>query len=280
LLPGCQSHVDLGGIGGGIDQFRRRLSGDGPVQLVLNRGEEILGNRRLGIVIRRKGVDIGDLLIKSPLAGPDFPNPLQQFVKIILAEDPFALFEPFIVEHKPLDDELPQRLRGPNAEARGLIAVHPVAHGDDGVEVVVAGLVVFPVSGSCFQNGNNCILHQLAGSEDIFQVLVDRGHFDPEKLRQGLLRQPGRLILKKDLHLNRPIRRGIEQELLVFVHKHLPAIRSTSGTRNSPEMSLGRRVSRRAASATDSLTAKRILSRRPFVITPNAEAIGLGGTIS
>ena len=46
-------------------------------------------------------------------------------------------------------------LGGVGGELRGLIAVHPIAHGDDGIEVVVARLVVFPVGGSCVQNGNN-----------------------------------------------------------------------------------------------------------------------------
>ena len=136
-----------------VDDFRRRLAGDGPVQLVLHRGEELLRQRRVGVVIHRKRVDVGDLLVEAPLAGADFPDALQQFVEVILAEDLLALLEPLVIQHEALDDELPQRLRRPDAELRGLVAVHPVADGDDGIEVVVLGAVGFPVRGSMFQNG-------------------------------------------------------------------------------------------------------------------------------
>ena len=44
-----------------------------------------------------------DLLISPPLTGADFPDPLQQLVKIILAELT-PVFEEFIIEDKPLDE--------------------------------------------------------------------------------------------------------------------------------------------------------------------------------
>ena len=81
-------------------------------------------------------VDVGDLEVEAPLAGADLADALEQFVEVVLAEAR-ALLEPFVVEHEALDDELPERLRGPDAELRGLAAVDAVADGDDGVEVVV-----------------------------------------------------------------------------------------------------------------------------------------------
>ena len=68
-------------------------------------------------------------------------------------EDLLALFQPFVIQHEALDDELPQRLRRPDAEPRGLVAVDPVAHRDDGIQVVVLCRVSLPVRGSMFQNG-------------------------------------------------------------------------------------------------------------------------------
>jgi hypothetical protein len=68
---------------------------------------------------------------------------------IVLAEDLLALLEPGVVQHEAFDDEFPQRFCGPDAKLRGLIAVHPVAHGDDGVQVVVFGPVFLPSEAVC-----------------------------------------------------------------------------------------------------------------------------------
>ena len=222
VLPGRQAHVELGRIGGGVDQFRRRLAGDGPVQLVLHGGEELLGQRRVGVVIHRQGVDVRDLLVKAPLAGPDFPDALQQFVEVILAEDLLALLQPLVIQHEALDDELPQGLGRPDAELRGLVAVDPVADGDDGVEVVELHLardLAAALGTNYFHFGNSCLLGQLAGLEDVLQVLVDGRHLDAEQLRQRLLRQPDRLVLEEDLHLHRPVRRGVEEKLVLAAHR-------------------------------------------------------------
>ena len=102
MLPRRQAHVNLRRIGGGVDQFRRRLAGDRPVQLVLHRGEELLRQRRVRAVIHRESVDVRDLLVKPPLAGPDFPDALQQFVEVILAEDLLARFNRSSSSTKPL----------------------------------------------------------------------------------------------------------------------------------------------------------------------------------
>ena len=155
MLPGRQAHVNFRGIGGAVNQFRRRLAGDGPMQLVLHRGKKLLRHRRVRLIIHRQRINIRELLVKPPLAGADFPDALQQLVEIILAERLFAPLQPLVVHHETLDDEFPERLRGPDAELRGLKTVHPVAHGDDGVEIVITGGIIFAVGGSCFQNGNN-----------------------------------------------------------------------------------------------------------------------------
>ena len=80
---------------------------------------------------------------------------LEQLVEVVLAEKRPALLEALVIEHEALDDELAQRLRRPDAELGGLVAVHSAADGDDRVEAVEASLVVLAVGGSCFQNGNN-----------------------------------------------------------------------------------------------------------------------------
>ena len=87
-----------------------------------------------------------------PLLAPGAET-FEQLIEVVPAEQPLALLQALVVQHEPLDDELPERFRGPDAELRGLVAVDPVADGDDGVEIVVLSLVGFPISGSMFQNG-------------------------------------------------------------------------------------------------------------------------------
>ena len=77
----------LAGVGTVGDEFRRRLAGDGPVQLVLDGGEERLGDLCRAVVIDTALlVDIGDLEVEAPLAGPDGADTLQQLVEVVLAE--------------------------------------------------------------------------------------------------------------------------------------------------------------------------------------------------
>lgn len=86
--------------------------------------------------------------VEAPLAGPDLANALEKLVKVVLAEPP-TLLQPLVVEYEALDDEFPQRPGSPYAELSRLSAVHPVAYGNDGIEVVEAGQVFLAVRGSC-----------------------------------------------------------------------------------------------------------------------------------
>ena len=67
-------------------------------------------------------VDIGDLEIEPPFAGTDLADALQKLVEVVFAETLIEL-QPFVVEHKPFNDEFPERLGGPNAKSGGLGAV-------------------------------------------------------------------------------------------------------------------------------------------------------------
>ena len=86
-LPGGQAHggtVQSSPLG---KQLRRRLAGDGIVQLVLDEGVE--GFRCLAVfvvVIAALFKHIRNFLIGPPLAGTNFPNPFQQLIKVILAK--------------------------------------------------------------------------------------------------------------------------------------------------------------------------------------------------
>lgn len=73
--------------------------------------------------------------VATPFAGPYLPDTFQEFVKVVLAKA-FSLFKPFIVQHKTLDDERPQGFGSPNPELGSLMAVYPVANGNDGIEMI------------------------------------------------------------------------------------------------------------------------------------------------
>lgn len=216
VLPGGQAHVNPGGVGAAVDDFGRRLPGDGPMQLVLDGGEELLRHGRVGAVIHRQRAEISDFLVEPPLAGADFPDALQQFVEIVPAEHLFALLQTFIIQHEALGDELAQCSRGPDAELGGLVAVHPVADGDDGVEVVelhLAGNRPATFGPSYFHFGNSCFAAQFTRLEDVFQVFVDGRDIDAEQLRQRLLGEPDGFLTEEHIHLHRPVRRGVEEKL-------------------------------------------------------------------
>jgi hypothetical protein len=68
----------------------------------------------------------------TPFTGAYFPDTLQEFVEVVLAEAFGALFKPLIIKGEALGDELFQGPGCPDAELGGLEAVHPVADGDDG----------------------------------------------------------------------------------------------------------------------------------------------------
>src|SRR5438094_667022 len=68
-----------------------------------------------------------------PSAGPA----PQQFFEIISTPGPL---EPLVIHCESYDDVFPQPLRGPDAELRAAVRFHPVADGDDEVEVVVIHL--------------------------------------------------------------------------------------------------------------------------------------------
>ena len=102
ILPGRQAHVRPFRIGPLGDDFCGGLAGHRPMQLVLHGLEKRL--RDLGVLVVVDAallVDIGDLQVEAPFAGPDLPDTFQQLVKIVLAE-PLTLLEPLVVRTNPL----------------------------------------------------------------------------------------------------------------------------------------------------------------------------------
>jgi hypothetical protein len=127
-----QPHVGLVGIGAAVDHLGRRLPVDGPVQLVLHRGEKPLGGLRRHVVVNGRGVDVGDLLVELALREPDLADALQLLFEIPIGEDGATRLDALVVHHVGLDGELLDDARGPLAELHRALGIHLVAHGDDG----------------------------------------------------------------------------------------------------------------------------------------------------
>ena len=104
----------------------------------------------MGIVIDGTfGIDVGYLLPDTPFAGTDGANPFEQFAEIVGAENRLRLFEAFVVHHKTFAEILLQHAGCPLAESRGTKRVHPVTHGNNGIERVKLRKIVLAIGGSC-----------------------------------------------------------------------------------------------------------------------------------
>lgn len=67
----------------------------------------------------------------------------------------YSYDEALVIHREALDRVFLDHAGGPLAELDGALGVHLVAYGNDGGEVVVAGLVVFAVGGSYSKFSNN-----------------------------------------------------------------------------------------------------------------------------
>jgi len=139
-------------------------------------------------------------------------------------EAPLPLLESLVVHHEALDYKLSQRLRGPNAELRRLVAVYPVAHGDDGVKIVklhFAGNLAATFVANYFHFGNSCFAAQFSRLKNIFEMFVDAWHLNAEQFRQCLLCQPHRFVFEKDIYFHRSIGRGVQEKLVLLAHEFI-----------------------------------------------------------
>ncbi len=101
----------------GHDHLGGGLAVDRVVHLVLHRGEELLRERVVLVVVDARGVDVGDLLVESPLAGADVLDAAGQLVEVVVAD--LRVLQALVVQHEALDDVLLELVRGPLAEAHG-----------------------------------------------------------------------------------------------------------------------------------------------------------------
>ena len=123
------------------------------VHFILHRGKKLSRGFRRGIVINCRSIDVGHLLIKITLAGPDVPDTLKKFPEITSG----PAFQPFVVKSKTFADILVQSFCRPNAELGPPLGFYAVANRYDDIKVVVINLINLAVSGSCCNFCNNCL---------------------------------------------------------------------------------------------------------------------------
>ena len=144
------------------------------------------------------------MLPDASFAGADGANTFQQLAEVVLAEHRLSLFQPIVVQDKPLADIFIQHLRRPLTEVRGFGRVDTIADRDDGIEVVEIH-IFFHLSAEtpihdCFHFGNSRIFIEFSAVVDVLQVLADGRHINPEQLCHCLLCQPDSLIPHYSLH--------------------------------------------------------------------------------
>ena len=131
VLPVGQAHVWLGGVGTVIDELGGGLAGDGVMELVLDGGEK--GTRGLGggVVVKSRGVDIGDLLVETTFGEANLANLLEEFVEVALGEARTAVFKTLFVHGPTLDGKVLDDGVGPFAELDGAGTIDLEADSDN-----------------------------------------------------------------------------------------------------------------------------------------------------
>lgn len=121
------------------------------MQLVLDDPEELGGLRQCRRVVGRHREDLAHPQIHPALAGPDVADTFQQLIKAVRhgGTGDGRVLQALVVQREALDQILAQALGGPAAELRAACGPNPIAHGQDGIEVVVGHPVVLAVGGSC-----------------------------------------------------------------------------------------------------------------------------------
>ena len=197
-----------------VDNFGRRLPGDGPMNLVLHRFKKQQAHLLRGIVVDTHRVDVRDFLVEPPLRGADVLYPPHQLLEIV--EGQVRILQPLVVEEETLHDIFPQQSGGPDTEAGGHRAFYPVAHGKDGVQIVE--IHPAPDGSRAFLPNSqgflvSCLKLQFTLCVNVLEMQADVLLGRLEQLRHVLLRQPDRLALKPHVDLQLPVFRLVNAEL-------------------------------------------------------------------
>ena len=150
--PVGEGHVFFCRVCALVYDFCCSLAVGSPVHFILYCCEKELRCLGSRIVVDAGGVDVQYFAPEDFFRGAYVPDACQQLFEVVATA---RLLEPVVVEGKTLDDKFLQCLGRPYTKLRCLIAVYPISNSNDGVKVILSGLVTFAIKSSCFQNGNN-----------------------------------------------------------------------------------------------------------------------------
>ena len=129
------------------DELRSRVPVDSKMHLVLHRLEEQAGRPSVLIVIKRRCVQVCDLLIELSFAQTYLPNLLKLPLEVFVREH-MSLFQALYVHRPALNGVVFHDLTCPFTELHGTLVIDLEANGNDGLQIIVLGVVVLSIRGS------------------------------------------------------------------------------------------------------------------------------------
>ena len=109
----------------------------------------------LGIIVNTGGIDVGDLLVKPPFRKTNLTDAFQLFLKIILCQNGAAVFQPLVIHSKAFHGKFFNDAVCPLSELHRTGRIHLIAHGNDGAQIIMIGVVGFAVRSSYSKFSNN-----------------------------------------------------------------------------------------------------------------------------
>ena len=154
VFPSGQSHVFLIRIGSFDYQLRNGMSMHSIVHFVLYLFEEKTSCQSIFVIVYSRSINIGQFLIKTTLTQPYLPYFGKQMLKVILI-DKRTILHPLFVNHITTDGKLAEYKRTPLTELSGTNRVDSIPDTNNGIEIIIGRVLVFPIRSSCFHFGNN-----------------------------------------------------------------------------------------------------------------------------
>ena len=179
------------------DQFRCRVAVNGKVHFVLHGPEELPGRLGVLIVVKRRGIQVGDLLIEFSLRQSNLADLLQLPLKVLVREH-MTLFQALHIHSPALNGMVLDDLSGPLAELHCTLVVYLEANGDDHLEIIVvltAADLTIPLGLNCQVFLDSCFRRKLTICVNSVDMLRDRLLCHIIQCRHHLLCQPDILVL-------------------------------------------------------------------------------------
>jgi len=209
-LPGQQAEMRIGGICPCGDEFGCSLPGHGVDEKILYGGIEDLGALVGLVVVAAEGEEVAHFLVKALLGGPNISDALQHLVEVIRAA--VGVLQPLVIHHETLDQVVLQDGGSPPTELHATGRAHPVAHGQNRIEVVEGDGTLHLATAfdlNCQGFLDSCRWDQLSFGKDVLQVQGDVLLGGIEEFRHFELGQPDGLLMCPQLDVALAVVAGV-----------------------------------------------------------------------